>query len=290
MSQSPDVACHRPGDLRQAAIGLAIPGEALIEDHHTLEPAIPLTGEQSPAFSSVPSRVIAIHASKGCKSDQVQHADPSVGQDAQRLFVEPAEQRGLDAIGKDLHEQPTRQMGGRGPAQVVALQAKSVRVEFDQRCDRVVQRQGFPQVAAPGEADLRPRRAVVGAQPSGRLMALRRRPAPLLAARRLGVPRRFNEADLTYRGAVDDPRLSSDRSIATASPALAQAGQRGAGRVGEPARRSDQFLDGRAMNALKPRNDASQLRAAAGSRRSSRTRFHRFCGSALASNFDGIAA
>ena len=41
--------------------------------------------------------------------------------------------------------------------------------------------------------------------------------------------------------------------------ALAQAGQRGAGRVGEPARRRDQFLDGRAMIALKQRNNTSQL-------------------------------
>ena len=50
------------------------------------------------------------------------------------------------------------QTGPRGPAQLVApLQAKSVRVELDQRRDRVVQRQDFLEVAAPGEADLRPR-------------------------------------------------------------------------------------------------------------------------------------
>ena len=70
---APACACHRLGDLRQAAIGLAIPGEALIEDHHTLEPAIPLSGEESPGLQLGPIRVVAIRASKGCKSD-----DPSL--------------------------------------------------------------------------------------------------------------------------------------------------------------------------------------------------------------------
>ena len=94
-------------------------------------------------------------------------------------------------------------MGGRGPAQVVApLQAKSVRVELDQRRDRVVERQDALGPRA-GEADLRPRRAVVGAQPSGRLMGLRLRPALLLPARRLGVRRPFNKAGLTCRDAVE---------------------------------------------------------------------------------------
>jgi hypothetical protein len=32
------------------AIGLAVPGDALVEDHHTLEPAIPFAGEQRPGL------------------------------------------------------------------------------------------------------------------------------------------------------------------------------------------------------------------------------------------------
>ena len=116
---------------------------------------------------------------------------------------------------------------------------------------------GRPWVAVSGEADLRPRRAVVGAQPSGRLMDLRLRPA-LLSARRVGVRQPFNEAGLTLAGCGRTiPAYRPDRSIAiSAYAALAQAGQHGAGRVGEPARRScDQFLNGRAIIALKQRNN-----------------------------------
>src|SRR5271165_1876976 len=37
---------HRLGDLGQAAESLAIPGEALLQDHDPLEPALPFTNEQ----------------------------------------------------------------------------------------------------------------------------------------------------------------------------------------------------------------------------------------------------
>src|SRR5271165_5513510 len=37
---------HRLGDLGQAAEGLAIPGEAFLQDHNPLEPALPFTHEQ----------------------------------------------------------------------------------------------------------------------------------------------------------------------------------------------------------------------------------------------------
>ena len=50
----PARACHRLGDLRQAAVGLAVRGDALIEDHHTLDPALPLPGEQSPGLQPGP--------------------------------------------------------------------------------------------------------------------------------------------------------------------------------------------------------------------------------------------
>jgi hypothetical protein len=60
--------------------------------------------------------------------------------DAQRLFVEAAERRGLVPIRQDLQEQPPRQMGGRGPAQVVApLQAKPIHVEIDEASDHLVE-------------------------------------------------------------------------------------------------------------------------------------------------------
>ena len=83
----------------------------------------------------------------------------------------------------------------------------------------------------------------------------------------------------------------ASRSATNSSRVMEQAGQRGTGRVGKPARRSDQFLDGRAMIALDQRNNAGELRAAAWSRRACRTRLDRFCGSSvLGSNFDRIPA
>jgi hypothetical protein len=49
------------------------------------------------------------------------------------------------------------EMGGRGSAQVIEpLQAKSARVELDQRRESCRQGPGRPWVAASGEADLRP--------------------------------------------------------------------------------------------------------------------------------------
>src|SRR5271165_1842100 len=107
-------------------------------------------------------------------------------------------------------------------------------------------------------------------------MGLRLRPALLLPARRLGVRRPFNEAGLTRRDAVERSPIvvrSIDRDCIAA---LAQASQRGAGRVGEPARRSDQFRNGRAIIALKQANNTGELRAAAWSRWACRTRLHHF--------------
>ena len=57
------------------------------------------------------------------------------------LFVEPAERADLDPIGQDPQEQPTRQMGGRDPAQVVApLQTKPLHVEIDETGNGVIER------------------------------------------------------------------------------------------------------------------------------------------------------
>ena len=45
------------GDLGQAAEGLAIPGEAFLEDHDPLELAIPFSRQSAPAVRPTPSRV-----------------------------------------------------------------------------------------------------------------------------------------------------------------------------------------------------------------------------------------
>src|ERR1700727_2264991 len=99
-------------------------------------------------------------------------------------------------------------MGGRGPAQVVApLQAESVGVELDQRRDHVVEGQDALGSRLRAKQTFACARAVVGAQPSGRLMGLRLPPALLPPARRFGVPRPFNEAGLTCRDAVERSAL-----------------------------------------------------------------------------------
>ena len=66
-------------------------------------------------------------------------------QDEQRFFVQPAERADLDPISQDPQEQPTGQMGGREPAQVVApLQTKPFHVEIDETGDGVIERRdGF---------------------------------------------------------------------------------------------------------------------------------------------------
>jgi hypothetical protein len=43
---------HRLGDLGQAAKGLAVPGEAVLEDHDPLELAVPLSRQQRPGLQA----------------------------------------------------------------------------------------------------------------------------------------------------------------------------------------------------------------------------------------------
>jgi hypothetical protein len=74
---------------------------------------------------------------------------PSAAGFAQRLFVEVVKRGGLDAIGQDPEEQPPRQMGGRGPAQVVTpSQPKPVHVEIDEPRDQVLERSSAASIPA----------------------------------------------------------------------------------------------------------------------------------------------
>jgi hypothetical protein len=64
-----------------------------------------------------------------------------LSKDAPRPLAEIAERGDLNALGEDPREQPTRQMGGRGPAQMIApLQAKLIGVEIGDRRDQRIGR------------------------------------------------------------------------------------------------------------------------------------------------------
>jgi hypothetical protein len=107
---------HRLGDLGQTAEGLAIPGEALLQDHEPLEPAIPLLRQQR----------------AGLQADAVSRLRraPVEGNDGISLLVgakhppkqlvEIAEGMGLQSIGQRSHQQPPREMGRRLAAQTGA--------------------------------------------------------------------------------------------------------------------------------------------------------------------------
>src|SRR5271156_5441066 len=45
---------HRLGDLGERAIGLAVPGEALFEDHHAREIPLPFANQERASFQSRP--------------------------------------------------------------------------------------------------------------------------------------------------------------------------------------------------------------------------------------------
>ena len=64
-----------------------------------------------------------------------------LSKDAPRRLAEIAERGDLNALGEDPREQPTRQMGRRAPAQMIApLQPKLIRVEIGDRGDQCVDR------------------------------------------------------------------------------------------------------------------------------------------------------
>ena len=64
-----------------------------------------------------------------------------MSKDAPRPLAEIAERGDLNALGEDPRELPTRQMGERGPAQMIApLQAKLIAVEIGDRRDQRVDR------------------------------------------------------------------------------------------------------------------------------------------------------
>ena len=136
----PARAGHRFGDLGEAAIGLAIPGEALFQDRHPFQPAFPFTDQHCSRSQIDPLPRRGDASFKQTAFRGVGSLASRLTNDAQRCVVETAERGGLDLIGQDPEQQPTRQMGGRGPAQVVApLQAKPTCVEISEARDQIAE-------------------------------------------------------------------------------------------------------------------------------------------------------
>jgi hypothetical protein len=107
---------HRPGDMGQAAEGLAIPGEAVLEDQDPLELAPPLSREQRPGLEA--------DSVSGLRRPSVEGSGDVLlltgAKHPLDRFVETTEGIGLQAIGEHSHQQPALKMGGRFAAQMGA--------------------------------------------------------------------------------------------------------------------------------------------------------------------------
>jgi hypothetical protein len=91
---------HRLGDLGQTAEGLAVPGEALLEDHDPLEPAIPFSHEEATGLQAdaVPCLGRATLETSGRVASLRGSKDPS------DRFVETAGGVRLESIGQHPHQ------------------------------------------------------------------------------------------------------------------------------------------------------------------------------------------
>src|SRR5271166_2417359 len=90
---------HRLGDLGQAAESLAIPGEALLQDHDPLKPALPFTNEQRAGLQcdALPSfRGAPVEGDAGAIILLGAKVPPD-------RFVETAESVRLESIGEHPH-------------------------------------------------------------------------------------------------------------------------------------------------------------------------------------------
>ena len=89
---------HRFGDLRKTAIGRAIPRETLVEDHHPLQPAVPLANEQRADFEADPiARRWPSHLEQAATRGPNAFAF-RLAKMPQRRLVEIAKRRGLQSI------------------------------------------------------------------------------------------------------------------------------------------------------------------------------------------------
>jgi hypothetical protein len=90
---------HRIGDLGQAAEGLAIPSEALFQDHDPLEPALPLAHEQRAGHQT---QALARLGRAAVERSADAILLPRANDPSDRL-VEIAERVGLEPVGQHFH-------------------------------------------------------------------------------------------------------------------------------------------------------------------------------------------
>ena len=117
---------HRLCDPRQAAEGLAIPGEAFLQDHDPLELAFPFTHEQRADLQVDAVARLRRAAVEGS-------ADPIVfprAKDPSDRSVEIAKRIGLEPVGHHPYQKPAWKMGRRLAAQMGApLTAQPIEIK-----------------------------------------------------------------------------------------------------------------------------------------------------------------
>src|SRR5208337_2832597 len=95
------------------------PGVPVVEDHDPLQTAVPFPDQQS---SGLEPDALACGRPAGCKGTSAPRLEgfiPGLAQTPQDRPIAISECRGLDPIGEHAHEQPSREMGGNDPAQMV---------------------------------------------------------------------------------------------------------------------------------------------------------------------------
>ena len=121
-------AGDRPRDLGEAAVGLAVPGEAFLQRHDAVETAIPFANQdgagfdpsQSRPWPALPARLSA--AARPPSAEALERPTDGVGEIAESIR--------LQAIGENARQERLRQMDGSAPAKDVSpLQAKAGQIE-----------------------------------------------------------------------------------------------------------------------------------------------------------------
>ena len=116
---------HRLGDLGQAAEGLAIPDETLLQDHDPLEPPLPFSHEQGAGLQTdALSRLRRASLERSGGIIVLLGAKNPLDR-----FIETAKGVRLEPIGKHPHQQPAWEVGGRLAAQMGApMAAQSIEI------------------------------------------------------------------------------------------------------------------------------------------------------------------
>ena len=104
-------SCHRLGDLGQAAEGLAIPDETLLQEHDPLEPPLPFSHEQRAGLQT--------HALSRLRRPPLERSGGVVvllrAKNPLDRLVDPAKSVRLEPVGQHPHQQPAWEVWGWSP-------------------------------------------------------------------------------------------------------------------------------------------------------------------------------